>query len=78
MRKVDGSDVIVPNSMLVSEEVVNWSLSDTRRRIDIQVGVAYGNDPKQVMDILYNIASTKTIFSPSGSKCAFSNLGESS
>lgn len=79
LRKVDGSDVIVPNSMLVSEEVVNWSLSDTRRRIDIVVGVAYGSDPKQVMDILQKIASAKEdILAEPGPKVLFSKLGDNS
>ena len=39
LRKVDGSEVIVPNSKLISEEVINWTLSDQQRRIDISVGV---------------------------------------
>ncbi|MBX3245072.1 MAG: mechanosensitive ion channel [Acidobacteria bacterium] len=79
LRKVDGSDVIVPNSMLVSEQVVNWTMSDTKRRIDIMIGVAYGTDPKRIMDILYQIASTKEdILSDPEPKVLFSNLGESS
>ncbi len=57
LRKVDGSDVIVPNSMLISEAVTNWTMSDKERRIDIPVGVAYGNDPEVVIDLLIKVAA---------------------
>ncbi len=56
LRKVDGSDVIVPNSQLISEEVVNWTLSDQQRRLDINVGVAYGNDPEEIIELLTKVA----------------------
>lgn len=47
-----GAEVIVPNGDLVSEQVINWTHSDRRRRMEIPVGVAYGSDPKQVMAVL--------------------------
>lgn len=59
LRKVDGSDVILPNSMLISDEVINWTMSDKRRRIDIPVGVAYGSDAKMVMELLTGIAASE-------------------
>ncbi len=52
VRTFDGSEVIVPNANLVSSEVVNWTLSDRNRRMEIRVGVAYGTDPQKVIDIL--------------------------
>jgi potassium-dependent mechanosensitive channel len=36
--------IIVPNSKLVSQRVVNWSYGDPRARISIPVGVAYSSD----------------------------------
>ncbi|HJS23923.1 MAG TPA: mechanosensitive ion channel domain-containing protein [Pyrinomonadaceae bacterium] len=36
--------IIVPNSKLVSQRVVNWSYGDPRARIDIPVGVADDSD----------------------------------
>lgn len=36
--------VIVPNSKLVSHNLINWSQPDARSRISIPVGVAYGTD----------------------------------
>lgn len=55
LKKADGAEVIVPNSQLITDEVVNWTGSDDNRRIDIQVGVAYGTDPHRVMELLNEI-----------------------
>jgi small-conductance mechanosensitive channel len=56
VRTPDGSDVIVPNSELIGSRVINWSLTDQLRRINIPVSVAYGTDPNRVMDMLGEIA----------------------
>ena len=45
----------MPNGDLVSNQVINWTLSDRRRRLELNVGVAYGTDPKQVTDVLRNV-----------------------
>lgn len=44
--------IIVPNSKLVSQRVVNWSYGDPRARIAITVGVAYDSDIELVTDTL--------------------------
>ena len=36
--------MIVPNSELITRDVINWTRTGTRRRIEVSVGVAYGND----------------------------------
>jgi small-conductance mechanosensitive channel len=57
IRTWDGAEVIVPNAALTSEHVTNWTLSDTLRRVTLDVGVAYSADPRQVLEILRGIAS---------------------
>ena len=57
VRTFDGAEVIVPNGNLISSEVVNWTLSDQRRRVRVEVGVAYGTDPHQVIEILKAVAA---------------------
>jgi potassium efflux system protein len=52
-----GAEVIVPNSNLVSAQVINWTLSSPQRRIEIPVGVAYGTDPAQVLALLTGVAA---------------------
>ncbi|MGB5472883.1 MAG: mechanosensitive ion channel domain-containing protein [Gammaproteobacteria bacterium] len=53
----DRADVIVPNSDLISNRVSNLMLNDPWGRITVPVGVAYGSDVKQVMDILLAVAA---------------------
>jgi small-conductance mechanosensitive channel len=51
----EGADVVVPNGMLLNEKLINWTLSDTDRRIDVNVGVAYGSDPRSVLELLMQV-----------------------
>jgi small-conductance mechanosensitive channel len=44
--------IIVPNSKLVSQRVVNWSYGDPRARIAIPIGVADDSDIQLVTDTL--------------------------
>jgi potassium efflux system protein len=56
VKALDGAEVIVPNESLISREVVNWTLSDRKRRVEVKVGVAYGTDPHRVIEILRRVA----------------------
>jgi len=56
LRTLDGAEVIVPNATLVSDTVVNWTLSDRQRRIETSVGVKYGTDPERVIELLLQVA----------------------
>ena len=53
----EGADVMVPNGMLLSDKLINWTLSNERRRIEIPVGVAYGSVPRTVQSLLLEVAS---------------------
>jgi small-conductance mechanosensitive channel len=53
-----GAEVIVPNSNLISNQVINWTLSSAWRRVDIPVHVAYGTDPERVLKLLVEAANT--------------------
>ena len=48
--------IIVPNSKLVSQRVVNWSYGDPRARIGIPIGVADDSDIQLVTDTLIEAA----------------------
>lgn len=58
IKTYDGSEVIVPNGNLISNELVNWTLSDQRRRGEVRVGVAYGTDPQKVLDLMLEAAES--------------------
>ena len=58
VKSFDGAEVIVPNGMLISDQLINWTLSDAHRRMDIRIGVAYGTDPNVVLGIIREVATT--------------------
>jgi small-conductance mechanosensitive channel len=49
--------IIVPNSKLVSDKVINWSNSNKKTRFPIFVKVPYGTDTELVKNILVNCAN---------------------
>lgn len=55
VRGMDGAEVIVPNESLISREVVNWTLSDRRRRVEVKVATAHGTNPHDALAILRRV-----------------------
>lgn len=51
----DGAEVIIPNGDLISHHVINWTLSNTNRRIELVIGVAYGSNIEQVKALLADV-----------------------
>jgi small-conductance mechanosensitive channel len=79
IRTFDGAEVIVPNANLISNEVINWTLSDKKRRIEIFSGVAYGSDVYLVEKILLDILNQHPdILKEPEPLVLFNDLGESS
>ncbi len=79
VRSFDGAEVIVPNGNLISDQMINWTLSDTNRRMDLRVGVAYGTDPEKVIALLESIASAhKLVDKNLEPKAYFVGFGDSS
>jgi potassium-dependent mechanosensitive channel len=52
IRTPQGAEAVMPNAELISNRLINWTLSDVKRRIDLPIGVAYGTDPTQVLELL--------------------------
>lgn len=53
----DNSTLIVPNSTLVSSEVLNWTHKSKVGRVIVRVGVAVDADPEAVREVLLQCAS---------------------
>jgi small conductance mechanosensitive channel len=54
IRTPDNLTVILPNSKLMSDKIINYSNRDTRR-LDVLVGVSYKADLKRVREVLQSI-----------------------
>jgi len=77
VRSDDNTHTIVPNSRLLEENVVNWTLSDDVIRKKIRVGVAYGSPTREVTrlleEVLLGLEDVKREPAP---QVAFSDFGE--
>jgi small-conductance mechanosensitive channel len=57
IRTQDGSEVIIPNGQLISNQVTNWTFSDRQRAIVIQISVPRNADQNRVAGLLRQAAS---------------------
>ena len=79
VRIPTGIHVILPNSVLLENKVVNWTLEDSRIRTKVCVGVAYGSSPQQVIDLITQAASeVKEVLSNPGPIVTFDDFADSS
>ncbi|RLT94361.1 MAG: hypothetical protein D9N14_16995 [Ketobacter sp.] len=57
----DQKELIIPNKTFVTNQFINWTLSDSTTRVVIKVGVAYGSDTDLVSRTLMEIAQANQI-----------------
>jgi small-conductance mechanosensitive channel len=55
----NGHEYLIPNEDLITQQVINWSYSDSNIRLTVSFGVAYKSDPHQVRDLV--VAAIKDI-----------------
>jgi small-conductance mechanosensitive channel len=53
IRRVDGVHMLVPNSSILENTVINWTLIDRQVRTIVKVGVAYGSPVREVERLMY-------------------------
>ena len=75
----DRKEIILPNKSFITEQVVNWTLTDPITRIVIPVGVAYGSDVGKVHKIISETLPTlPLVLDEPVPKVYFTGFGESS
>jgi small-conductance mechanosensitive channel len=78
IRRVDGVHLLVPNSHLLENTVVNWTLVDRRMRTLVRVGVAYGSPVQRVRELLEEaIAGNDFILEDPAPVVFFEDFGDS-
>ncbi len=79
VRTRSGKETLIPNDILISNPVINWSYSDKVIRQGIPVGVAYSTDVDKAMDLCVEAAKScaRVLKSPSP-VCLVKGFGDSS
>jgi small-conductance mechanosensitive channel len=56
----DNIAIIIPNSKFITENVINWSYTDSTVRIKVPLGVSYDSDVRLVEKLLIDVAAENT------------------
>lgn len=75
----DQRDVLIPNKSFITQQVINWTLSDPTTRLLLTVGVAYGTDPEVARRVILEaVKSSPTILREPAPSVVFSAFSASS
>ncbi|AXR08169.1 mechanosensitive ion channel family protein [Salinimonas sediminis] len=78
IRRIDGVHMLIPNSKLLENTVINWTLIDYLTRTSVRVGVAYGSDCTLVADLIRQAADEQEhILKDSKPVVIFEDFGDS-
>ena len=59
IRTGQGSEIIVPNGALISNQVTNWTFSDRARAIEVSINVLPGANSQRVVELLKTTATSE-------------------
>jgi small-conductance mechanosensitive channel/CRP-like cAMP-binding protein len=52
VRRPDGIEMLIPNSLMLERTVINWTLTDTDIRTTVRIGVQYGSPVDTVIELM--------------------------
>lgn len=58
LRRPDGVEILIPNSVILQGTVVNWTLTDKHVRQEILIGINYGSPVEKALEIVTRIAKS--------------------
>ena len=75
----DGTEHLIPNEDLITQRVINWSFTDNLVRVRVPIGVSYGSDPHQCIQLILNATnSVERILKSPEPRCLLNGFGDSS
>jgi small-conductance mechanosensitive channel len=75
----DDISIIIPNSLITTSKVINWSHQSQKARFNINVGVAYGSDVDLVIKILEeSVVNNPEVYNKDLVEARLMNFGNSS
>lgn len=73
----DGKEHLIPNEMLITDKVVNWSYSDKEVRVKRRLRVEYESDLRQAVDLVQRGAmETDRVLARPAPKCLVMEFGD--
>ncbi|MEM9937411.1 MAG: mechanosensitive ion channel domain-containing protein [Pseudomonadota bacterium] len=73
----DGKEHLIPNEMLITDKVVNWSYSNKEVRVKRRLRVEYETDLRQAVDLVVQGAmATERVLSNPAPKCLVMEFGD--
>ncbi len=78
LRMFNGFDLLIPNSKFLETSVINWTLSDSKVRLQVEVGVAYGSNTRDVSHLMMHaVTEHGLVLSDPEPKVIFEAFGDS-
>ena len=65
--------MVIPNSRIINEKVINWTANNRSTRFSISIGVAYGSDVEKVKELLLKSVENHSMISKRPSPLVFFN-----
>ena len=79
IQTYDGKEIMVPNEDFITQQVINWTHSDSRGRLEKTIGVAYGTDLKKARELIFEaINEHPDTLSDAENQCNLVEFGDSS
>ncbi len=78
MTDGENREIIIPNKSLITEKVINWTLTDSITRVTLKIGIAYGTDTLRAqMAILEAVKATPQVLDAPAPSVFFIGFGAS-
>jgi small-conductance mechanosensitive channel len=74
----DGIEHLIPNELMITQTVENWTHSDSQTRLKVPIGIHYKSDVKLAMQLCVEAANeTERVLSSPEAKCLLIAFGDS-
>jgi len=78
MTDGENREIIIPNKALITDKVINWTLTDSITRVTLKIGIAYGTDTLRAqMAILEAVKATPQVLDSPAPSVFFIGFGAS-
>ncbi|HUG69721.1 MAG TPA: mechanosensitive ion channel domain-containing protein [Pirellulaceae bacterium] len=78
LRNWDYQELIVPNKEFVTTKLLNWTLTNSTNRVQINIGIAYGSDTGRARNLMLQIVNEHpNVLEDPGPSVTFEQFGDS-